>query len=57
MGAFSEKRRKDESFWCHIPSIFVEDKQEGNYGVRSPGKDKAKAYAEKHLLNKKKKKV
>lgn len=56
MGAFSKKCRKDESFWCHIPSVFVEDKQEGNNGVGSPGKDKAQAYAEKHLLNTKKKK-
>lgn len=54
MGAFSKKRRKDESFWCHIPSVFVEDKQEGNNGVGSPSKDKAQAYAEKHLLNTKK---
>lgn len=55
VGAFGKERRKDEALWCHVPRVFVEDKQEGNNGVGSPGNDETHADAHKHLLNKKSK--
>ena len=49
MGALGEQSGEHKTPWGHVAVVLVEDEEEGDDGVGSPGQDEAEADAQEHL--------